>query len=114
MNNNQYMMHHPDVSSILVQDHWLASPQGRLFARSWRAPASHPAQAPMVLLHDSLGCVALWRDFPAQLCAATGRTIIAYDRLGFGRSAASTVPLTLDFISNEAQQFFPCCSSSLG
>ncbi|MGH8437583.1 MAG: alpha/beta fold hydrolase [Pseudomonas sp.] len=40
----------------------------------------------MVLFHDSLGCIALWRDFPQQLSEATGREVVAYDRLGFGQS----------------------------
>jgi pimeloyl-ACP methyl ester carboxylesterase len=41
---------------------------------------------PLLLLHDSLGSVELWRDFPEQLAVATGRTVIAYDRLGYGKS----------------------------
>jgi pimeloyl-ACP methyl ester carboxylesterase len=41
---------------------------------------------PILLLHDSLGSVELWRDFPEILSAATGRTVIAYDRLGYGKS----------------------------
>ena len=49
----------------------------------WSADA---AGAPIVLMHDSLGCVELWRDFPEQLARETGRSVIAYDRLGFGRS----------------------------
>lgn len=104
----------PDFSSVIVHDEWLASPQGRVFVRRWRASASDPSLAPMLLLHDSLGCVELWRDFPARLCAATGREIIAYDRLGFGRSAARSGPLALDFIRNEALQFLPLLQQQLG
>lgn len=41
----------------------------------------------LVFLHDSLGCVQLWRQFPEQLAQATQCNILMYDRLGYGRSA---------------------------
>ena len=41
---------------------------------------------PIVLFHESLGCIELWRDFPRKLSQITGREVIAYDRLGFGQS----------------------------
>ncbi|RMZ58744.1 alpha/beta hydrolase [Chryseobacterium nematophagum] len=40
----------------------------------------------IVFLHDSLGCVQLWRDFPIQLAKATECNILVYDRLGYGKS----------------------------
>jgi len=40
----------------------------------------------IVFLHDSLGSVQLWRDFPARLCEATGCNVLVYDRLGYGKS----------------------------
>ncbi|MGL6126360.1 alpha/beta fold hydrolase, partial [Chryseobacterium artocarpi] len=40
----------------------------------------------IVFLHDSLGSVQLWRDFPAKLAAATECNVLAYDRLGYGKS----------------------------
>lgn len=45
------------------------------------------SKAVIVLLHESLGSVALWKQFPQALANATGRQVIAYDRLGFGRSS---------------------------
>ena len=49
--------------------------------------ARRPGQAPtMVMLHEGLGCVALWRDFPAELAAATGHGVFAYSRAGYGGS----------------------------
>lgn len=49
-------------------------------------------RAPLVFLHEGLGCVSLWtqrgRDWPAQLCAATGRAGWLYSRRGYGRSDA--------------------------
>lgn len=75
------------------------TPRGRLAVRDW--PMAGGA-APILLLHDSLGAIDLWRDFPARLAAATGRRVIAYDRLGFGRSDPSHEPLHDDFVATEA------------
>lgn len=41
----------------------------------------------LVFLHDSLGCVQLWRDLPAQLAEATGCNVLVYDRVGYGKSS---------------------------
>ena len=40
----------------------------------------------IVFLHDSLGCVQLWRDFPQKLAEATQCNVLMYDRLGYGKS----------------------------
>ena len=40
----------------------------------------------LVFLHDSLGCVALWRDFPHQVGGATECNVLIYDRRGYGQS----------------------------
>lgn len=83
-------------------DRYVETPAGRLFVREWKAaPAS--GLAPFVLFHDSLGSVEQWRDFPALLAAATGRTVIAYDRLGFGRSDPHPGTLRNDFVQDEAR-----------
>lgn len=82
------------------QDHRVITAQGRLHARSW--PGRNAALPPLLLLHDSLGCVELWREFPAALSAASGRRVIAYDRLGFGRSDARHDHLPTSFVGAEA------------
>jgi len=92
-------------------EHWIETDKGRLFARSW--PGAGDA-APVILLHDSLGCVALWRDFPAALAQATGRRVIAYDRLGFGRSDAHPGRLDADFVITEARDGFAAVRVALG
>lgn len=95
---------------------------GEIFVTRWQAAeqsARSPitrtpiAQSPIVLLHDSLGCVAMWRDFPALLAAQTGRQVIAYDRLGFGRSSAQTEAPDFHFIDIEARQYFPALCAAL-
>lgn len=42
----------------------------------------------IVFLHDSLGCVQLWRDFPQQLGELTNCNVLIYDRFGYGKSQA--------------------------
>lgn len=57
------------------------------------------------MFHDSLGSVQLWRDFPELLAEATKREVIAYDRLGFGKS---------DPQEDEAEVFFPIIKKHFG
>ena len=47
---------------------------------------SNEKRPTLVFLHDSLGSVQLWRDFPKKLSEATGCNVLAYDRLGYGKS----------------------------
>ena len=82
-------------------DHRVEAEGGTLFARTW-VPSSQRDESPILLFHDSLGSVALWREFPELLARATGRRVVAYDRLGFGRSDVRTGPLAFDFIAAEA------------
>lgn len=103
----------PD-QAIRVSDHRIDTDVGVLFARSW-LPDSAVAAGPSILLfHDSLGSVDLWRSFPARLAAITGLTVIAYDRLGFGRSDPSPSPLGHDFIAAEARTSVPALCACLG
>ncbi len=87
-----------------TEDRLISLPGGRVFVRLWGRPAPKP---PILLLHDSLGCIDPWRDFPAALSAATGRQVIAYDRLGFGRSDPHPGVLALDFIAAEGRDTLP-------
>ena len=80
-------------------------PAGRLEARWWGAS---PKAAPtLVLLHEGLGSVGLWRDFPDRLAAATGCGVLAYSRFGYGRSDSVTLPRPLDYMRREAVAVFP-------
>lgn len=103
-------------TKISTAEHWITTDSGRLFARSWQPTTSndHGSKAPIVLLHDSLGCVALWRSFPALLAEHTGRQVIAYDRLGFGQSDPRTDTLSMGFVLQEAVAFFPALQGYFG
>jgi pimeloyl-ACP methyl ester carboxylesterase len=50
------------------------------------ADAGTAARAPLVFLHEGLGSVAMWRDWPQAVCAFTGREGWVYSRRGYGRS----------------------------
>ncbi len=101
------------IDAVTVEDRRVEGCGGRLFVRLW-TPSTTAGLAPIVLLHDSLGCVELWRDFPEALCKATGRRVVAYDRLGFGRSDQHPGSLALDFIAGEAQDDFALLRQGLG
>jgi pimeloyl-ACP methyl ester carboxylesterase len=61
------------------------------------------ADTPIVLLHEGLGSVSLWRDFPAALADATNRRVMAYSRFGHGASDPPAHPHTIWFMHEEAQ-----------
>ncbi|WP_136442556.1 alpha/beta fold hydrolase [Pacificoceanicola onchidii] len=74
-----------------------------------------PGKAPtIVLLHEGLGCVALWRDFPAKLAKATGWGVFVYSRQGYGRSEAAPLPRPLDYMKREALEVLPALLDAIG
>ena len=69
--------------------------------------------APLVLLHEGLGSVAMWRDFPKALAAASSRTVVLYSRLGYGKSDPLDGPRTQRFMHDEAWETLPALCESL-
>ena len=67
-------------------------------------PGGVEAQTPwLVFLHDSLGAISAWRDFPDQLAAAVGLPALIYDRRGYGRSSPfGAAPRTPSYLAQEA------------
>ncbi|WP_299757143.1 alpha/beta hydrolase [uncultured Pontibacter sp.] len=67
------------------------------------APEGAADRPILVFLHDSLGCIKLWRDFPEKLAMATGCTALVYDRQGYGESAPfTTLKRDHDYLEREA------------
>jgi pimeloyl-ACP methyl ester carboxylesterase len=66
------------------------------------------------MLHEGLGCIALWRDFPAKLAAATGHGVFAYSRAGYGGSDPVDLPRPLDYMSLEARFSLPTVLDAIG
>ena len=65
------------------------------------------AEPALVFLHEGLGSVALWRDFPARLAAATGRRALIYSRAGHGFSDLPDGDRTPRFMHEEALDVLP-------
>ena len=70
--------------------------------------------ATLVLLHEGLGCVALWRDFPERLAAATGCGVFVYSRAGYGKSDLDALPFPLDYMTREAVDVLPLVIDAIG
>lgn len=82
-----------------------------------------PERAPLVFLHEGLGCAGLWtqrgRDWPAALCAASGRAGWVYSRRGYGRSdpiadVRGTGRHGPDYMHREANETLPALLAALG
>jgi pimeloyl-ACP methyl ester carboxylesterase len=80
------------------------------------APARARADAPsVVFLHEGLGSVAMWRDFPQRLCDAAGVHGIVYSRPGYGRSTPRDAHERwgLDFMHRQAHELLPALLDAL-
>ncbi|PSL18700.1 alpha/beta fold hydrolase [Shimia abyssi] len=97
---------------------WAAG-SGRLSAGGasleWSTWGSAPGRDPViVLLHEGLGCVAMWRDFPEALARTTGCSVFAYSRAGYGQSDPCALPRPLDYMTREAKDVLPDVLDALG
>ena len=68
----------------------------------------------LILLHEGLGSIALWRDFPAKLAQTTGCPAVVYSRYGYGRSDALSAPRGVDYMHREALETLPELRAALG
>ena len=68
---------------------------------------------PLIFLHEGLGSVSQWRDFPRALVAASGRRAIVYSRAGYGHSRAIVRPRPLSFMHDEARSVLPALLDDL-
>jgi pimeloyl-ACP methyl ester carboxylesterase len=74
------------------------------YAWHGRAPAETPT---LVFLHEGLGCVAMWRNFPERLAEATGCSALVYSRTGYGHSDPTELPRPVRFMHDEALVTLP-------
>lgn len=68
----------------------------------------------LVMLHEGLGCVGLWGDFPDRLAAATGAGVFVYSRAGYGRSSRADLPRPVTYMHREAQEILPDLLDAIG
>lgn len=75
--------------------------------------AARAGRPTLVLLHEGLGCVALWRDFPDRLAEATGCRVIAGSRAGYGGSQPYAEARQTDYMHREARHALPALLAAL-
>src|SRR6478735_11813145 len=75
------------------------------------APSSAPS---IVMLHEGLGSVGLWGEFPDKLQAATGAGVFLYSRAGYGASSPTKLPRPLDYMHREALDVLPKLLEQIG
>jgi pimeloyl-ACP methyl ester carboxylesterase len=61
----------------------------------------------IVMLHEGLGSLAMWRDFPQRAAAATGAEVVTYSRRGYGQSDPLPGPRNVDYMHGEATDVLP-------
>jgi pimeloyl-ACP methyl ester carboxylesterase len=84
---------HIDVGTKRLEIGWYGPPPGENLT--------------LVFLHEGLGCVDMWRDFPTRLASATGCGAMVYSRLGYGRSDACDLPRPVRFMHEEGLNILP-------
>ncbi|MBV8299139.1 MAG: alpha/beta hydrolase [Candidatus Eremiobacteraeota bacterium] len=73
-----------------------------------------PPRPTIVMLHEGLGSVSLWRDFPQRICERTGCTVMAYSRYGYGRSDVLREKREPDYMHREGEVVLPQLLEQLG
>jgi pimeloyl-ACP methyl ester carboxylesterase len=73
-----------------------------------------PGNRAIVLLHEGLGSVSAWRDFPAQLHQKTGLPVFVYSRYGYGASRPVVPPRPLDYMHVEGREVLPALLEAAG
>lgn len=81
---------------------------GRRLRAEWLEPDGARDEAiPLVFLHEGLGSIAQWREFPLLVSVATGHPALVYERWGFGGSDAIDGPRPVDYLERESWESLP-------
>ncbi len=101
------------MSASFVNLDW----QGRTVRIEHQWLNAHLAEAPLfVFLHEGLGSLAMWRDYPQQLCDALGVRGLVYSRPGYGQSTPREAHehWAPDFMHAQAHEVLPALLKALG
>jgi pimeloyl-ACP methyl ester carboxylesterase len=79
-----------------------------------RIEAGRAGAATIVMLHEGLGSVAMWKDFPHRVAHAAGRDVVVYSRRGYGRSSPASLPHAVRYMHDEALVVLPALLDALG
>ena len=77
-------------------------------------PAHRPGQPTILMLHEGLGCIAMWRHFPERVAAVTGCRVIVWSRAGYGHSQSYAEARTPRYMHREALEALPALLAELG
>jgi pimeloyl-ACP methyl ester carboxylesterase len=81
----------------------------------YRMIGPRPDEGPtLVLLHEGLGCVGMWGDFPERLAERTSAGVFVYSRAGYGQSSKVALPRPLSYMHDEAQKTLPRLLDAIG
>ncbi|MBE0650209.1 MAG: alpha/beta hydrolase [Bacteroidales bacterium] len=87
---------------MFYHDTWVTLSGIKLFVRKIHREKKINAGSPVIVfLHEGLGSVEQWKDFPEKLVSATGLDAVVYDRLGYGKSGPLTEKRGIDYIHKE-------------
>ncbi|MDQ6924978.1 MAG: alpha/beta hydrolase, partial [Candidatus Eremiobacteraeota bacterium] len=75
--------------------------------------AGEPGRPAIVMLHEGLGSISLWRDFPQRLCSRTRCTVVAYSRYGYGNSDVLREKREPDYMHQEGEIVLPALLAQL-
>ncbi|HSZ51623.1 MAG TPA: alpha/beta hydrolase [Caulobacteraceae bacterium] len=95
------------VASMLTLD-------GAQIEYRWFGPPASPARSPVVMLHEGLGSVSTWRDFPDALAERLGAPVLAYSRRGHGWSDFCSEPREPSYMHHEGEVVLPQLLEALG
>ena len=73
---------------------------------AWHGPQANQAPT-LIFLHEGLGCVEMWHDFPRKLAELTGCSALVYSRQGYGGSDPCAIPRPLCYMHDEALRVLP-------
>lgn len=76
-------------------------------------PATAEGRPTLLLLHEGLGSVSMWRHFPEKLAAATGCRLIVWSRAGYGGSEPYPEARTLRYMHREGEEMLPALLAAL-
>src|SRR5204863_966263 len=81
----------------------------------YRMLGPRPDAAPtIVMLHEGLGSVSTWGEFPQKLAEKTGAGVFVYSRAGYGKSSTITLPRPVDYMQREAAEVLPKLLDAIG
>ncbi|MGC8864454.1 MAG: alpha/beta fold hydrolase [Bacteroidales bacterium] len=95
------------MEALTKDDHWLKCNDSTIYVHTVSPPAQKTERV-ILLLHEGLGSVSQWKDFPEVLARETNCRVIAYDRPGYGCSEQVRLPRSLHYLEEEADTILPC------